>query len=389
MRACGIIQRDFEADLDVVHLARVRVVFAAVWTLLRTGRLSLTSLGRAIAERTSPRHGIKRMDRLLGNKRLQGERLAFYRAIARRLIRPRTRPVVIVDWTGVTPQIWALVAAVCFEGRALVIYSEAHPISEYLKPHVNLAFLYQLESVLPPGCRPIIVTDAGFRSPWMRLVEGMDWDFVGRIRAPAKVRRDRSEAFVHIETLWHLARVAPADLGTFQIGRSLRYPVRLVAVRKKRRVIPLPHRIDKGPERFRRTAHEPWILGTSLDLAPAKVAAIYQCRMQIEETFRDAKSSRYGISLSHARTKSKERANVLLLLAALAHVLFVLVGAAAERKKLHLLYQANTVKNRRVLSLFMLGRLVLERGREELLELATASPAWTRLRYRIDAAVAV
>jgi hypothetical protein len=373
----------------MVHLARVRVVFAAVWTLLRTGRLSLTSLGRAIAERTSPKHGIKRIDRLLGNKRLQEDRLAFYRAIAHRLIRQGTRPVIIVDWTGVTPQVWALVAAICFEGRALMIYSEAHPISEYLKPHVNLAFLYQLESVLPAGCRPIIVTDAGFRSPWMRLVEGMNWDFVGRIRAPAKVRRDRSEAFVHIENLWQLARVAPADLGTFQIGRKLRYPVRLVAVRKKHRVIPLPHRIDKGEERFRRSAHEPWILATSLDSSPAKVAAIYQCRMQIEETFRDAKSSRYGLSLSHARTGSKERANVLLLLAALAHVFFVLVGAAAERKKLHLTYQANSLKNRRVLSLALLGRLVLERGREELLELATSIQAWARLRTRIDAVLAL
>jgi hypothetical protein len=388
MRAGTIIQREFEADLRAVHLARVRVVFATVWTLLRTGRLSLTSLGRAIAERTSPKHGIKRIDRLLWNARLQQERLAFYRAIARRLIRPGSRPVVLVDWTSVTPELWALVAAVCFEGRALVIYSEAHPITRYLKPYVNLAFLYQLEAVLPAGCAPIIVTDAGFRSPWMKLVESFNWDFVGRLRAPAKVRRDRSEAFVHIENFWHLARSVPKELGVFQIGHRRRYPVRVVAVRKKRRAYPIPVGRDHGDDRHRRNAHEPWMLATSLDWPAAKVAAIYRCRMQIEETFRDAKSTRYGMALSHARTKSDHRANVLLMLAALAHVVLVLVGVAAEAARLNLRYQANTLQSRRVLSVAMLGKIMLERGDDGLLASALSAASWAALILRMDGALA-
>ena len=144
MRAARIIQRQFESDLKGVHLARVRVLFAAAFTLLRSGKLSLTSLGRAIAVGTSPKHGIKRIDRLLGNTKLHAEQVIFYRAIARRLIAPASRPVLLVDWTAVTPQLWALVAAVCFEGRALIVYAEAHPISRYLKPHVNEAFLQNL-----------------------------------------------------------------------------------------------------------------------------------------------------------------------------------------------------------------------------------------------------
>jgi hypothetical protein len=35
-----------------------------------------------------------------------------------------------------------------------------------------------------PDCRPIIVTDAGFKTPWFREVLALNWDFVGRSRKP-------------------------------------------------------------------------------------------------------------------------------------------------------------------------------------------------------------
>ena len=35
-----------------------------------------------------------------------------------------------------------------------------------------------------------------------------------------------------------------------------------------------------------------------------------------------------------------------------------LIGIAAERKRLHLRFQANTIRHRRVLSLFQLGKLI-------------------------------
>lgn len=189
MRAEVILQRQFAADLEDVYLARVRVVFATVRTLLKFGRLSLTSLGRCIAENTSHKHGIKCIDRLVGNPRLYAERLVFYRGIARRMITPGSRPVILVDWTAVTPKLWALVAAVSFDGRALVIYAETHPISRYLKPAVNAAFLQRLAHVLPTGCTPIVVADAAFRSPFLKQVRGMGWDYIARLRRPATVRK--------------------------------------------------------------------------------------------------------------------------------------------------------------------------------------------------------
>ncbi len=381
MRAEQILLRSFERDLQRVHLARIRLVFVAVYTLLRTGRLSLTSLGRAIAG-SAPKHGIKRIDRLLGNTSVHAERIEFYRAIAHRLIATGSRPVLIVDWTAVTPQLWALVAAVSYEGRALIIYSETHDISSYAKPYVNEAFLDRLRTVLP-RCVPVVLTDAGFRGPWMKLVQSYGWDYIGRIRGLARVRRDKHEAWSDIERLWQMTSPRPLDLGSFEFGQKTRFRTRVVAIRKTLRYQRRPAKRDYGPERARRAAREPWILATSLDVHAPKVVELYSRRMQVEETFRDAKSHRFGICLSHARTRSTSRADVLLLLAAFAHVVYVLVGLAAEAVRLQLRYQANTTTNRRVLSLPMLGRLVFGEHAEELLERALSRSAASSLRAAI------
>ena len=86
---------------------------------------------------------------------------------------------------------------------------------------------------------------------------------------------------------------------------------------------------------------------------------IYATRMQIEETFRDTKSVRFGWSFRHARTRHAQRYAVMLLLAALAGMVLTLIGIAAERKRLHLRFQGNTIRHRRVLSLFQLGTLII------------------------------
>lgn len=391
MRAGRILLQQFSRELYDVHRSRLDVVFAAVQALLKSGRLSLTSLGRAVAERTSPKHGIKRIDRLLGNEALHRERILFFHAIARRVVGPAIRPTILVDWTAFTPKLWVLVAAVAFEGRALVVYAETHPITRYMKPAVNVRFLQRLKDVLPGNCRPTLVADAGFRAPWMRLVERIGWDYVVRVRSPVKIRRTYGRGWMLVRLLFGLAGPVPADFGCVEIGKAGKYKCRLVGVRKreaaaapKQDVRPYNH--DRGVRRARRSALEPWILATSLSCSPADVVAIYARRMQIEQTFRDTKSPRFGVCLSYARTNSVERANVLLLIAALVHVTAVLVGIAAEAARLHLREQANTLVRRRVLSLVTLGRLILAKGNDRILRTAVSRTAWASLAARIEAA---
>ena len=88
---------------------------------------------------------------------------------------------------------------------------------------------------------------------------------------------------------------------------------------------------------------------------------IYGKRMQIEQEFRDVKNTRNGFGLRHCRSFKVERLNVALLIAALATLILWLFGTAAKQEKLHYSFQANTLKNRAVLSVFIVGWQVLMR----------------------------
>lgn len=376
MRTVEILQEQFEEELRDFHLARLRAFFAAVVAALRSSHLSLTQLGRALAQQTSHKHGIKRADRLFGCAALQSAKAqhAFYAAIAHILVRPGSRPVVLVDWTALTPKLWTLAAAIPFKGRALVLYSETHPTSLYAKPSVNAEFLRRLAAVLP-ACKPIIVADAGFRTPFMKLVLEHGWDYVVRVRSTRghtlvqslQARRHlgdpRKEArWKGLEMFYGLATRVARDIGRFAVGRRVKHECRFIAVRKSAQRVTrgLPRATGEAAKN-RRSAKEPWMLATSIErMSPRKIVNIYARRMQIEETFRDAKSPRFGFAMSYVRTNSAARANVVMLLAAFAHLISVVVGLAAEQLQLQRLFQANTTRHRRVNSLSALGRHVLQ-----------------------------
>lgn len=385
MRAMQIIQRQFESDLPGVHRARMRLVFAAVFSALRCGQLSLTSLGRAVAERTTHKHGIKRIDRLFGNTHLHDERLLFYAAIARRIIAPGSSPPIIVDWTAITPKFWALVAAVSFHGRAITVYAETHQISRYMKPQVNAAFVRRLKAVLPRGCAPVILADAGFRAPFMRLVQDLGWDYVVRVRGTVFLRQRRDRDWKPPSVFFELTGTRPKDFDHVEMSRQGPFTTRLVGWRRRihHRKYHSVIRHSVADWRERRAAHEPWLLATSLTVESSRVVALYARRMQIEETFRDTKNPRFGMSLVHARPTREDRADVLLLLGSLAHLCALLLGIAAEAAKLDRGYQANTLVSRRVLSLVTIGRLVFNSGNELVLAAAFEERAWETFRRRV------
>lgn len=234
MRITDILLRQFTKDLAGIHAARLRLVFTATSALLRAGKTSLTSIGRAIAVRTTQKHGIKRVDRLLGNPRLWDELRHFYQAIAGRLIPDGSRPVIMVDWTSLSETMWTLTAAVSFQGRALAIYSESHPISRYANPAVHRAFLGSLREILPGHCVPIIVTDAGFRSPWMKAVAALGWDYVCRLRGPNKLRKVGTTGWRTLRSFFLNVPRREKDFGAYQVGRLIRHATRIVGYKKYR-----------------------------------------------------------------------------------------------------------------------------------------------------------
>lgn len=354
-----------------VHGSRLKLFVRMVEAVLRGRRLTPATVGRNV-KGPLPKHGIKCMDRFLGNSSLWRERGHLFRALAARLLGDCSRPVILVDWTEtMAAKHEVLVAATAIGGRALPIYLEVHPLKKLGNAAVEADFLRSLFEVLPAGCRPIVVTDAGFKGPFFDNVVARGWDFVGRIRGTAKALSSDGEV-VTKEEFYARATVTPRDLGRH--GLFVRDPLscRLVLVRKRRKPGPKlsPPRCKEERE-MRQAALDPWLLATSVTSGDAAyIVSLYAQRMQIEETFRDAKNHRFGWCLSDARTSTHQRTLMLLLLAIFAMAIATLIGLSAEAAGAHRAYQANTTVNQRVLSRFVLGCAMLHRGDYRFVSLA-------------------
>jgi hypothetical protein len=369
MRALSIIRQICFSYLPKIHRARTDAILAAVDGLVRGGRLSVTGLGRGLAARTSPKHCIKRVDRLLSNPHFYAERLQIFAALAQRLLAGVRRPVILIDWTKTVPGLWALVAGVPIGGRALPIYVEVYPERRLGNRFIQQRFLRRLRAVVPQTCHPIVITDAGFQSPFIRQVLALGWHYVVRIRGTITMRAVGSATVTNRAGIYASATTAVKDLGTYELYAASKnsstrpLPTRLVL---NQRLSSFQHRWWRKPRSgsargAMQGAKEPWLLATSLTEESAEaVVRLYATRMQIEETFRDAKNHRFGWSFRYASSSSARRVTLLLLLSCLGMLAITLVGLAAELRGMDRQYQANTVK-RRVLSWFVLGSSVVRR----------------------------
>jgi hypothetical protein len=370
MHETRLLHRWLTTACPFIHLARVGAVVKSVGGLLAGGKLSLTHIGRSLRTGAFAKHNIKCIDRLLGNASLHAERMDIYRAIAQWVLRNNVCPVVIVDWSDCEPghEHLMLKAAVPVGGRALTVYEEVHPLSRYNAPGTHRRFLEHLRAVLPPGCTPIIVTDAGFRGPWFRQVEDYGWHWVGRVRNRVRYCLDGTETWRWTTGLYPRATSKPSHLGRGRLSRRRPYDCGLYLVRKYHRGPGRPkrRRAQRQRARWRRHYREPWLLATSLPHARGaarEVVRLYSLRMQIEETFRDAKSHRWGFGLRYARSRSTTRLEVLLLINTLATLVYWLAGLVARARGWQKHFQANTERREPVLSVFFLGKELLRSHR--------------------------
>lgn len=374
MRAREILSEIFVHRLAEIDPRLVRLLLDAVEALLTCQRLTLTDLGRALPRDCGRKHAVKCMDRLLKNPRIETCRPVVGGALTADLFQETTTPLLLVDWTEAGPGYWALSAATPIGGRAIAVYHEVHPTSLLSNPEVEKRFLQTLkENVVPEDRKPIVVTDSGFGTPWFEAVCTVNWDYLGRLGGGMLVRQDADDAdgcspWETLSTIYSMAQRRPDDLGTHLLTRRHEFSSRLVLHKrppKGRKASRKPNRKGVHPgsgaaQKARKRAKEPWLLATSLSTEDAAtVVAWYAKRFQIEETFRDTKSHRFGFSFEDAGSRTERRLNNLLLIAILAAYTTTVLGVAAESEGLDREMQANTIRNRRVFSLFTLGRFVL------------------------------
>lgn len=373
MQVTKLLHNFLSKAVPHAHKKRVQALVNATHALLLGKILTLTQLARHMPGSAKERHKVRMIDRLLGNKTLQKEVPDYYSCINDLLLSNRAEPILIsVDWssTDKSKDFHILRASACLKGRGFVVYEEVHKESQLNNNKTHKLFLARMKQVLPENTKVILITDAGFCNPWFKEAIALGYQWLGRTKSTINFKQGHQNEWGAAKTLHKLAKNKAFFITDCTLTKSNKIACNIVVHRGK-----VQGRINKTrggtkakntySKRIGRRQREPWILVTSLDsnnYSAKQVVALYKKRMQIEENFRDTKSTRYGFSLRYCMSKSEKRIQVLLMIALLASFACWLAAIGAQSKNLHFDYQANTEKNKTVLSAIYLGCQLIRRG---------------------------
>ena len=200
-------------------------------------------------------------------------------------------------------------------------------------------------------------------------MEALGWDWIGRVRNVVQYCPEDTDTWKATTSLYRTATATPRYLGWNWLSKRNPYGCYLHLYKALQRGPGRPRKRrgkSANNPKARRHAREPWLLATSLspkNWSARRVVRAYEKRMQIEETFRDLKSHRWGYGLQFARSRCAKRLATLLLVTTLATTATWLAGLAVKAKGWARHFQANTIKHRAVLSVFFLGRRIMKSTR--------------------------
>ena len=349
-----------------------KTLFEAADTLAHCKHLSIVSLGRHLYRKAKVKHTIKCMDRLFGNRALHQQTTIVYKGMTEHLIKKQIRPIILIDWSGLTPcgAFHFLRASIAINGRSLTLYDQAYSLREYDKEKTHELFLLNLKNILPENCKPIVVTDAGFRNTWFQAIRRLDWDFIGRVRSNTRYCMERDGIWQPIKSLYEHATLKAKHIGRVKVAQSRPLSCEFHLVRQSKKFRVKKNLVGKKVRcssslKHEKRENEPWLIATSLSIDEFNsndIISLYKKRMQIEEAFRDLKNTRNGLGLRHCRSYQVDRLNVALLIASLSTLILWILGKAAIEKDLHYSFQTNTEKRTNVLSIVSIGWQVLIRN---------------------------
>lgn len=365
MHISKLLHKLFDSASKNIDKRIHKTLLRATITLSEHKQLSIFGLGRFLDSVAKVKHNIKRIDRLFGNKNLHNRITTYYQRMASILLEGKPRPIIIVDWSGLTKcgEFHFLRASVPVGGRSLTILDMSFCEADYCKPAAHKLFLKQLKQILPKNCWPIIITDAGYRCPWFKLVKSMGWDFIGRIRNRTLFQEKGCNTWFPVKSLFAKAINKPKFVLTSMLAKSNSMECALYMVKGIKKYRVRKNLKDKKiqcsvSKKHEKRGGEPLLVATSLDKkthSPSQIINIYKKRMQIEEAFRDIKNTKNGFNLRHCRSFNIDRLNVALLIGNIAMLLLWIIGLAAKNKQIHFSFQANTIRNKNVLSTFIIG----------------------------------
>jgi hypothetical protein len=254
---------------------------------------------------------------------------AWIRAVLTGFAPGSGRLTLLIDWTPHRDRCKRLWIMLPVGGRAV-------PLAFWLAPlemggtgtqrALEDQALIQLRTWLPARRRVLLIGDRGFRGrDRMHLLKRLRFQFILRVTG---------DTMVEIQGAWvRLRDVAPAvgerrQWAQRPFGKEKpqeRLTVNLVAVRQ---ALPEPKRVltNKGKKTSKTVEDTIWFLATDLSLTTDAVA-LYQTRMQIEQSFRDSKGL---LGLERERTQQPwVRLRTLLWALLIGYTLDLQLGGAA------------------------------------------------------------
>lgn len=210
MNATAILNKILPIVSPNMHKSRLKALSACVLSLAEGSFCSVTNIGRGIQSKAFEKHRIKRSDRLLSNHSLRQEALTIYASMCQIFI-PQKQPIISVDWSDLDArgEHFLIRATTAFEGRPITLYEEVHDRLTKEKSKTHKYFLKRLKALIPDTAKPVIVTDAGFKTPWLDAVADLGWDYVGRVRKPRKYYDQKKQSWRCISTLYPKASSRP------------------------------------------------------------------------------------------------------------------------------------------------------------------------------------
>ena len=323
----------------LLHSGHVLSIANGVVGVLHAAVLSIHAIGRAYAHAVggNKKHGVKQTDRMLSNDGIAVWSL-FDKWVGF-VVADRKELVVALDWTEFDADDHATLAAhlITTHGRAtpLIWMTVSKSTLEGQRNNHEYKLIERLHECVAPDVRITVLADRGFGDQKLySLLQTLGWDFIIRFRGVIQVENADGEK-------------RPASAWVPDSGRATM--LRDARVTKRRAQVPavvVAHA---------KNMKEAWCLATTLaERKASDVVKLYGRRFTIEETFRDQKDLRFGLGLSSTHIGSPDRRDRLLLLAAIAHALLTLLGAAGEECGLDRMFKTNTSK-RRQQSLFNQG----------------------------------
>ena len=336
LRVGETIEGLFENDL---HAKRVESIANGVVGVLHAAVLSIHAIGRAYAHAVgrNKKHGVKQIDRLLSNSGVDIWEL--FPKWVRFVVGPREELVIALDWTDFDDDDHTTLAAhlITTHGRAtpLIWMTVTKSTLEGQRNAHEHKLLEKLHECIAENVRITVLADRGFGDHKLyRMLQTLGWDFV--IRFKGNIQVENADGVTMTAAAW-----VPSS------GRATM--LRGVRVTRRREEVPAVVVVHA------KNMKEAWCLATTLSERKASdVVKLYGRRFTIEETFRDQKNLRFGLGLSSTHIADTARRDRLLLLAAIAHALLTLLGAAGEECGMDRMLKVNTVKHR-TLSLFRQG----------------------------------